>query len=158
MKRPYSPFIAGPGGIGLLFFRLITGAALIQHGWPKIQHPFTWMGSQAFAGPVLQALSAVAEFGGGLCLILGFLTPLACLGVMCNMIIALSMVHWVKADPWVAAGHGPSFELALQYLASSSLLLTIGPGAYSLDRIMCYRRRSDRTKKRPSQSRQPVRQ
>ncbi len=136
MRRLYLPIVEGPGALGLLLLRLVTGAALMMHGFPKIQNAFAWMGPHAAVPGVFQALSAVAEFGGGLALIVGLLMPIACFLIACNMAVALFMVHWAKGDPWVAHGHGGSYESALGYFAIAVCLMLIGPGAISLDAIL----------------------
>ena len=59
------------GSVGLLLPRLVMGAAFVLHGWPKIQNPFGWMGPEAPFPVILIALAALAEFGGGLALIVG---------------------------------------------------------------------------------------
>jgi putative oxidoreductase len=58
------------------------GAAFVLHGWPKIQHPMGWMGLEATVPAIFQLLAAVAEFGGGMALIVGLLTQLASLGII----------------------------------------------------------------------------
>ncbi|HET9888516.1 MAG TPA: DoxX family protein, partial [bacterium] len=73
----------------LFFVRAVAGTAYMHHGWSKIQNPFGWMGLEATMPPVLQSLAAVSEFGGGLCWILGFLTPIASLGIFCTMVVAV---------------------------------------------------------------------
>jgi len=138
MNRFFPPFIAGRGAVGLLVLRLVAGSAFILHGWPKIQHPFDWMHGSGIPG-FLQALAALAEFGGGIAWILGLLTPLACLGILCDMLVALFVVHLPHQDPFVNVG-GRSFETALDYLAVALLLLLLGPGAYSLDAMLFGRR------------------
>jgi putative oxidoreductase len=115
------------------------GAAFIQHGWPKFQNAFHWMDREGAPGPpgFLQALAAFSEFGGGIALILGLLTPLAALGIACTMIGALAMVHLPNGDPFVAAKPGgPSYEPALGYLANALLVLLAGPGVLSLDALL----------------------
>src|SRR5687767_14174589 len=82
---------------------------------------------------VLQAAAALAEFGGGIALIVGFLTPLAAFGLAATMVGALVLSHLPKGHPFVAAGGGPSYELALVYLGVMVALLAIGPGRYSVD-------------------------
>src|SRR5690242_9622712 len=94
MFRWYPAFVRGPGAVGLLLLRLAMGAAFILHGWPKIQNPTGWMGPTADMPGALQALAAVAEFGGGAALVLGLLTPLAALGILCTMATAIYKVHW----------------------------------------------------------------
>jgi putative oxidoreductase len=128
----FNNFVGGRVALGLLVLRVVAGAAFILHGWPKIQQPFNWMGD-AFPG-WLQALAALAEFGGGVAWILGFLTPLASLGILCNMATAVHLHAVVKGDPFV--GKGASYELALVYLCLSVLFLLAGPGNLSLDRIV----------------------
>jgi len=133
MRRVFPPFVGGRTGIGLLLIRIVAGAALIAHGMPKIGNPFHWMDKAGNAAPAfLQGLAALAEFGGGAALILGLLTPLAALGIACDMAYALFLVHLPKGDPFVA-NSGGSYEKALIYLATSIALMLTGPGRYSLD-------------------------
>jgi putative oxidoreductase len=140
MYRLFPAFIGGPGAVGLLVLRLVAGSAMMSHGWPKIQHASSWMGPQVPGA--LQALAALAEFGGGLCWVLGLLTPLASFLILCNMAVALGMVHLPHGDPFVAAKPGgPSFEPALGYLAIAVMLLLTGPGRLSLDALLFGRRR-----------------
>lgn len=135
MRRVFPPFIGGRTGIGLLLIRVVAGAALIAHGMPKIGNPFHWMDKMGSPAPAfLQGLAALAEFGGGAALILGLLTPLAALGVACDMAYALFLVHLPKGDPFVA-NSGGSYEKALLYLAASVALILTGPGRYSLDAL-----------------------
>lgn len=131
LLRLYTDFVGGRPAVGLLIFRIVTGLALMQHGWMKVPHAFSWMGPD---GPpaFLQGLATLAEFGGGLALVLGLLTPIACIGIICNMIGALVLVHIPAHQPWVGMGKG-SMEPALGYLAAAVMLFLTGPGIYSLD-------------------------
>lgn len=142
MRRLYADFVTGSGAVGLLVLRVVAGAALMLHGLPKIQSPFGWMGPNAGMPGVLQALAALAEFGGGLALILGLLTPVAALGIACTMAVAIVKVH--LHDPFVAAGGGKSKELAAIYLAIALVLLLAGPGALSLDAQLFGKKRGAR--------------
>jgi putative oxidoreductase len=146
MHHLFPQFVKGRGAVGLLLLRVVTGAAFMFHGWYKIQSPggaFGWMGTEAPG--VLQGLAVLAEFGGGLALILGLLTPLAALGIACTMIVALAMVHLPHGDPFVGQPGKPSFELAAGYLANVILLLLLGPGILSLDGLLFAKRMSEAT-------------
>jgi putative oxidoreductase len=131
-----------PADAALLLTRLVMGAAFMLHGWPKIQNPTGWLGAGSFAPPHFQALAAASEFCGGLALILGLFTPLAALGIACTMTVAIWMHAIKNGDPFVKSGPGPgaSFELPAAYLCLTLLFLTIGPGRFSLDRLIFGRR------------------
>lgn len=139
MIRLYRSDCSRLQSLALLALRLVVGTAFILHGWPKIQKPTSWMGPD---GPpaILQLASAVAEFGGGIALILGFLTSLAALGLAINMTFALFLAHFPKGHPFVARGGGGDYELPLVYLVLMIALLAIGPGRYSLDAALWGRR------------------
>jgi putative oxidoreductase len=141
MRKLFSNFIGGWPALGLLLVRLVMGSAFVFHGWPKIQNPMGWMTAMGGSSvpSFLQALAALAEFGGGVALILGLLTPIAAFGLVCQMIGALVLVHLPEGHPFVAQG-GPSFELPLVYLVLAILLLALGPGKWSLDALLFGRR------------------
>ena len=120
----------------LLLLRVIAGAAFMFHGWMKIQNPFGWMGPEGFAPAPFQALAAMSEFGGGLGWILGLLTPIASLGILCTMMVAMFTHLILRGDPFVSATGGPAAELASVYFAIALLLIALGPGRYSLDRAI----------------------
>ncbi|MDB4971948.1 MAG: hypothetical protein JWN48_289 [Myxococcaceae bacterium] len=132
------------GSIAVLLLRLVTGVAFLFHGWGKIQNPLHWLDQMPGHPPgFLQALAAVAEFGGGLGLVLGLLTPLCCAGIVATMLVAL-YVHISAGDPFVSSTGGRSFELAAVFLVSAIVLLLLGPGRYSLDqRLLGKKARSD---------------
>lgn len=113
--------------LALLVIRLMTGVGLMVHGFGKIQAPFGWMGPEAPVPGILQALAALSEFGGGLALVLGLLTPLASLGIMVTMAVAV-FFHINKGDGFVQG-----FELALVYFSMALAVFLAGPGQHSLD-------------------------
>lgn len=129
--RDYPTFVH----LTLLLLRVVVGLAFMLHGWGKIQNPFGWMGPEGFAPGFLQALAALSEFGGGLGLILGFLTPLASLGIASTMAVAFSTHAFMRGDPFVSMTGGPASELAAVYFCIAMLLLALGPGRFSLDRV-----------------------
>ncbi|MBC7465731.1 MAG: DoxX family protein [Bdellovibrio sp.] len=116
--------------IGLLALRLIIGIALVLHGSGKITSPFSWMGPDAPVPGILQALAALSEFGGGLSMIIGLLTPLSSLGIIATMAVAVN-VHASKGDGFIQG-----FELAAVYLVIALTVLLVGPGKYSIDSII----------------------
>ncbi len=74
--------------------------------------------------------SGLAEFGGGLALLMGFKTRLAALLIMANLGVAIRKVHWEKG---FFGGGGWEFPAALW--SSALALFLAGPGAISLDAI-----------------------
>ena len=129
----FPPLPSSRVSIGLLVLRVVAGAAMMQHGWGKIQNPFGWMGD-ALPGPI-QACAALGEFGGGLGILVGCLTPLAAFGMGSTMAYA-AYFHFNRGDPWVPQGPGASYELALFYFATAVLFMFAGPGRYSIDAVI----------------------
>jgi len=125
--------------LALLFLRVVCGLAYMHHGFHKIQHPFDWMGPTSSMPGILQALAALSEFGGGFAWIVGLVVPLASLGILSTMVVALSK-HLSHGDPFVGM-RGPSYELALVYASVAVLLFAVGPGAFSLDALWTNRGR-----------------
>lgn len=135
MNRIYGTFITGRGAVGLLIVRLAFGLGMVMHGLQKIQSPggaLAWMGPHAPMPGFLQGLAALTEFGGGLALLFGLLTPLAALAIAVEMLVAFTTVHLKHGDPFIAPGK-PSYEAAVDYFGVALLMLFAGPGALSLD-------------------------
>ncbi len=117
----------------LLLLRLVVGLAFMFHGYGKIQNPLAWMGPDSAVPGFLQLLGAFSEFGGGLALIIGLLTPLASLGIAITMAVAAGLHAIVLGDPFVSSTGGGSYELSTIYLLIAMLFIVAGPGHYSLD-------------------------
>src|SRR5262245_20844136 len=122
--------------LGLLILRVGLGVMFIWHGWPKIQGgPEQWSGlGQAmgnlgvtFAPAFWGFMAALAEFGGGICLVLGFATRPAAVLMAFNMLVA-AMFHLKKHDGLGVASH--AIEDGVAFLA----LIFLGPGKYSIDK------------------------
>lgn len=141
MANPLAPRItSGGASFGLLVLRLVVGIALCFHGWGKVQSMTSWIPEGMLSSlpefaraPWAQAFAAISEFGGGIALAAGVLTPLAALGVLGTMGMA-AYFHFMQGHPFVASGPGqPSYELAVVFLAAALCILFCGPGKMSLD-------------------------
>jgi putative oxidoreductase len=127
--------------------RLVLGVIFFAHGAQKM---LGWFGGYGFTGtmgfftgvmhiPALFACLAIAaEFFGGLGLIFGFLTRIAALGISCNMILAVAMVHhhFGFFMNWTGAQKGEGYEYHLLILAATIFLMIRGAGAASIDWIL----------------------
>jgi putative oxidoreductase len=118
----------------LLLLRLVIGYTFLVISWGKIQNPANWMQGITFAG-WLQTLAAVAEFGGGIALVLGLLTRLGAFGITCVMVVAIGTHILAFGDPYINFKGGSSYQVAAAYLLIMLLLLATGPGRFSLDRV-----------------------
>lgn len=103
------------------------------HGFGKIQAPFTWMGPDTQIPSIFIALAALSEFGGGLAWILGLLTPLASLGILCTMAVAVYFHLVLAGDPFVPSTLEASYELPMIFICIAIILMAFGPGRFSLD-------------------------
>lgn len=132
-------YFNGPGAVGIFILRVFLGYAMAMHGLSKIQAPLTWMNEMAektgtVAPPgILQALAAIAEFFGGIAIMFGLLTPLACLGVMCVMFVAVLSQLLQGASFIGGPGVEKNYELAGMYFLFALTLFLTGPGLLSVD-------------------------
>src|SRR6202035_1090257 len=86
----------------------------------------------------LAFLAIMAEFLGGIGLILGFLTRIAAFGIGVNMIVAIVTVHGAYGlfMNWTGRQKGEGFEFHLLVLAIVVFLIIRGGGALSVDRAI----------------------
>ena len=126
---------------GLLFLRVVVGLIFWAHGAQKllgwfggggIQGTRGWLGSMGFRMPGVMALMVATAETSGLLFAIGFLTPLAALLMASAMVVAIGSVHWKNG--FFNGSQGYEFNLAL--LAVPVAVAAIGPGAYSLDRVL----------------------
>ena len=119
-----------PGSVGLVLLRVFAGGTMMTHGWGKMQNPLHWLDGAASPPPaVFQALAAIAEFFGGMGLVLGALSVIAAFGIVCTMLVAIQ-THVSKGDPF------GKWELAAVYLFVSALIMLGGPGRFSIDALI----------------------
>lgn len=121
----------------LLILRVSTGIIMAVHGWQKFSDIPKWTEQLTKMGipfPELNAyLSIAAELLGGLGLIVGLLTPLAALGVVSTMAVAVFVVHF---DNGLLAKDG-GFEYPMTLMFVGLYFMMKGAGCLSLDALFC---------------------
>ena len=123
--------------LGLLILRLVAGTTFAMHGGQKlfvyglagITGGFTQMGVPLPA--VTAPLVTFLELFGGIALVIGLLARLAGLGLACDMLGAILLVH-LKNGFFLPQGS----EFALAMLAMSATLVLAGAGDFSLDGLI----------------------
>jgi putative oxidoreductase len=128
--------------VGLLVLRLVLGVIFIGHGAQKLFGSFGGPRISGFAKMLEQLgvkpakpmaiLAGLAEFVGGILVMIGFLTPLAALALIAVMIVAIVAVH--LKNGFFNTNGGYEFNLSLVGIAVT--LLIAGAGAYSLDGVL----------------------
>jgi putative oxidoreductase len=124
---------------GLLVLRLGIGLIIAAHGAQKL---FGWWGGPGMTkwAQSVQRLrirpaqpwawvAALSEFGGGLLLAIGLLSPLGSLAIIGAMLVAIATVHLSKGF-WTSKG---GYEFNLSLIAGAAALAFTGPGPYSVD-------------------------
>ena len=129
----------------LTIVRIVLGVVMFTHGAQKM---LGWFGGFGFRGTMgffkeemkipspLAFLAIAAEFFGSLCLILGFLTRIAALGIAIVMFVAIFAVHlrFGFFANWFGNQKGEGFEYHLLAITLAIVLIAKGAGAFSLDR------------------------
>ncbi|MGF9700127.1 DoxX family protein [Paenibacillus sp. MABNR03] len=128
--------------VGLLLIRLVIGLSFMAHGAQKL---FGWFGGYGIKGTggwfesmgmkrgaLVALLAGLAEFGGGLLLALGLLTPVGGILIALTMVIAIVKVH--GANGYWSTQNG--FEYNLAILAVGVALALTGGGQYALDALI----------------------
>jgi putative oxidoreductase len=131
----------------LTVLRLVTGIVFFMHGAQKM---LGWFGGYGFSGTMgfftkmmhipapFAVLAILAEFLGGLGLIVGALARIAAFGIAINMVVATLMVHAQNGFfmNWTGQQKGEGFEYHLLAIAIAIVLMVRGAGAYSADRAL----------------------
>jgi putative oxidoreductase len=134
----------------LTLLRLVLGVIFFAHGAQKMLGWYGGGGYTATMGafekmgiPAIFAFLAIlAEFFGSMGLILGLLGRIAAFGILCNMVVAIGMVHLPNGlfMNWTGSQAGEGFEFHLLVLAIAIVLIFRGSGALSIDYWITHRR------------------
>jgi putative oxidoreductase len=131
----------------LTLVRLVLGVVFFAHGAQKM---LGWFGGYGFHGTMgfftqqmgipapLAFLAICAEFFGGLGLLVGLLGRIAALGIIVNMLVAITTVHHVNGlfMNWSGQQKGEGFEFHLLAIVLAVVVLIKGSGAISIDRAL----------------------
>ena len=134
--------------LSLLFLRVPLGLVFMAHGSQKLFGLFGGQGVSATMKafeekmgipPILTILAMIAEFGGGLGVLIGCLTRLSALGIASVMVVAIYKVHMVNGfflNLNCLPGRGQGFEYNIALLGMALSLVLTGGGRWSLDRML----------------------
>ncbi len=131
----------------LAFLRVVLGFVFFAHG---AQKTLGWFGGAGFDQtmrsfthglgiPAIFALVAImAEFLGGLGLIIGLFSRVAAFSIAVDMIVAILLIHARNGlfMNWSGKQPGEGFEFHLLAIAMALFVVVRGAGAWSLDRAL----------------------
>ena len=118
MQRLFSTFPNGGPGRGLLVLRLAVGGILLTNG-------IAWQASAPHRDAIAPAIIGIAA---GLLMLIGFWTPVGG---------ALAVI----SQSWTVLITGIMPETAILLLSISVAVAMLGPGAWSIDRLLFGRNR-----------------
>lgn len=114
--------------VALLILRIVLGAIMVGHGYHKVvggglmehYHRVQSLGLPGF----LAIPSALAEFVGGILVLIGLFTRCAAIAILIDMMVAIWKVHWKNG---LLAQHGYEFPLSLAAIAFTLMCYGAGP-------------------------------
>ncbi|MDP4172957.1 MAG: DoxX family protein [Bacteroidota bacterium] len=142
MRLIFKPFINS--SVLVLLLRVIIGIVFFMHGSQKV---FGWFGGHGLEAtingfgkfgipPFLAYTASLAEFLGGIFILLGFMTRIFALGIVIDMAVAIFTVH-LKNGFFAPTG----FEFPLVLLTSALGIFLLGAGTFSIDEFLAKRYR-----------------
>jgi putative oxidoreductase len=128
----------------LALLRLVLGIVFFLHGAQKV---LGWFGGFGFSGTMhaftgmmhipapFAFLAIMAEFLGGIGLIVGFLARVAAFGIACNMCVAVALIHFSNGPfmNWYGNQKGEGYEYHLLAIVIALTIMIRGAGAFSVD-------------------------
>lgn len=132
--------------LGSTLLRLFLGIVFFPHGAQKLLGMFGGGGfAKTMSGMTGMGLPAaivflviLIEFFGSLSMLLGFLSRVSAVGILCVMLGAVFTVHIHNGFfmNWMGNQKGEGFEYHLLVIGICLALLVLGSGRYSVDRSM----------------------
>jgi putative oxidoreductase len=134
--------------IAPLMLRVPLGLIFMAHGSQKLLGLFGGQGLTATfktfeeklgIPPIFTLLALIAEFGGGFCVLTGFMTRFSAAGISAVMLVAIYKVSWANGfflNIACAAGRGHGIEYNLSLLGMALYLVIAGGGQWCLDRLV----------------------
>ncbi|WP_132992978.1 DoxX family protein [Gordonia zhaorongruii] len=122
-------------GLSATIARIILGVIFVMHGWQKLFTngiDQTRMGFESMDVPAPEIaawFAGIAEFVGGILLIIGIAVPLVALILIIDMIGAIIFAH-MDAGFWVNEG---GYEFVLALIAGLIAIAVAHQGALSVD-------------------------
>ena len=125
--------------LGLIFMAHGSQKLFVLFGGSGLTATFSIFEQKMGIPPLFTLLAIIAEFGGGLGVLTGFLTRVSAAGIASVMAVAIYKVHWVhgffmNASCVPGRGHGIEFTLAL--LGMALYLVFAGGGRWCIDRLV----------------------
>lgn len=152
-----------PNDLALLILRAILGTVFVAHGAQKL---FGWFGGDGLLAEansmaerglrpaeLMAVLAGLSEFGAGLLILLGLLTPLGALALAIVMVTATATD--TGQNGFFIQNDGFEYNLVLFTICAAFLFA--GAGAYSLDRALSARAPRLRTLLRQAPEAEPSR-
>ncbi len=127
-----------------LIARLALGTMILPHGLQKTFGLFGGYGLSGTLGAftehmgipwIFAFLAIMAEFLGGLGLIVGLFSRIASFGVGATMVVAMFMMHWQHGFfmNWYGNQKGENIEFFILAIALSLIVIIDGGGRFSMD-------------------------
>jgi putative oxidoreductase len=142
-----------------VIMRAAVGLCFIAHGGQKL---FGWFGGGGITGTTaffrsvgisaphaFAYVAGIVEFFGGIAIAVGLLTIVAAVGLLIEMLIAISTVSY--AEGFFVTAQKVGWELNAYLIGLIVALLVMGPGAWSADALLGLTRRRSPAAAMPSQ-------